>query len=563
MTKLTAGTVIVARYELNEQVTYPDANVKMWHAKDKIFARDVNLFSVSDFDDVTAAGALDRARETAQVSIAGVARVLDVLESGTTKVIITERASGVSAQTAISGSTFLVDQARAVIGTVAQNLAKASDKGLHHGNLSPQSVWFDGSKITVDGIVARHIVNANADLTPQELVNHDILGLSALLYFMLTGVMPEYPYAGNDLPRLLTVVPRMTPELESLAMGTLNGSHPVPTSIAGFLEELGEWTPDDLPVIDPAMLAGLADVDEDTGSSTAIPLQRASFKTALNKPSTPGTVPPAPPVEGSASSAIPGSGKTRPAFGAMAPAAPVAAHASGGATGTPSTPGPASTSTGRRFHFNPTALILVVALVVLVWGGTWAYNTLTADFEPITVAPTGRPSPSPSPTETKEGEEEGGEKPAEPTEEPVQIVLPVIASAKSLDPEGDENEHPELQDKLFDGDSATAWYSRTYKTAPFSNLKSGIGIALGLEQKSTVSSVLISSANKGGMVEVRATTADKPKEGEVLASGPLDGETLFTLSKPVEADSIVLWFTLMPKDQNGNNRFYFYEIGLT
>ena len=561
MTKLTAGTVIVARYELNEQVTYPDANVKMWHAKDKIFARDVNLFSVSDFGDKTAAGALDRARETAQVSIAGIARVLDVLESGPTKVIVTERASGVSAQTAISGSTFLVDQARAVIGTVAQNLAKAGEKGLHHGNLSPDSVWFDGSKITVDGIVTRHIVKANANLTAEELVNHDILGLSALLYFMLTGVMPEYPKAGNDLPRLLTVVPRMTPELEALSMGTLNGSHPIPTSIAGFLEELGEWTPDDLPVVDPAMLAGLAEVHEDTASTTAIPLQRASFKTALNKPSTPGTVPPAPPVEGSTSSAIPVSGTNRPAFGAMAPATPVAATASGSTPGTPSTAQPAGTPTRRRFHFNPTALILVVALVVLVWGGTWAYNTLTADFDPITVAPTGRPTPSP--TETEEGEEEGEEKPADPTEEPVQIVLPVIASAKSLDPEGDENEHPELQDKLFDGDSATAWYSRTYKTAPFSNLKSGIGIALGLEQKSTVSSVLISSANKGGMVEVRATTADKPKEGEVLASGPLDGETLFTLSKPVEADSIVLWFTLMPKDQNGKNRFYFYEIGLT
>lgn len=129
MTKLTAGTVIVARYELNEQVTYPDANVKMWHAKDKIFARDVNLFSVSDFDEETAAGALERARETAQVSIAGIARVLDVLESGSTKVIVTERASGVSAQTAISGSTFMVDQARAVVGTVAQNLVKASEKG--------------------------------------------------------------------------------------------------------------------------------------------------------------------------------------------------------------------------------------------------------------------------------------------------------------------------------------------------------------------------------------------------------------------------------------------------
>lgn len=554
MPNLTAGNVIVARYELSEQVTIADTDTKMWHAKDKIFNREVNLFSVGDLDPEVAKGALERARQTAQVTVAGIARVLDVLESGPTRVIVTERPSGVNALTAISEATFLVAQAHAVIGEVASRLEKAAEKSLHHGNLGPDSIWFDGNKITLDGLVARHILNSNDGLSTQELAQRDVLGLSALLYFMLTGLMPQYQGVDNDLPRLLTVIAHMTPELEKLSTGVLNGSHPAPESITDFLTQLGPWSPDDLPVIDPAILAGIEVQEDEEPAIPAPPVQRASIRSVLGPQAPGGTVPPAPPTVTAAvpvgapqPPSIPATQVSRPTFGALAP--------TGGVPPKPAVP-PASTAgaDSRSMRFNPTAIILILALGALVWGGTWAYQTLTAGFEPIMVSPTGRPTPA-------ETEGENGSK--EPTKEPEKIILPVIASAKSLDPQGDENEHPELQDKLIDGDSASVWYSRTYRTQAFSNLKTGIGIALTLEQESTVTSVLISGESKGGMVEVRATSADKPTEGEVLASGPLDGETLFTLSKPTKADSIVLWFTELPKDHTGKNRFYIYEISLT
>lgn len=546
MTKLTAGTVIVARYELNEQVTYQDANVKVWHAKDKIFNRNVNLFSVADLPAELSAASLDRAREAAQISVAGIARVLDVIDSGSTKVIITERPEGVSGLTAISGSTFAVDQARAVTATLAKALAKAHAKGLNHGALSPQSVWFDGAKITVDGLVARHILQSNSDLPDEQLVQQDIIGLSALLYFMLTGVTPAHLDTKNELPRLQTVVPRVTPEIEQLSTGILNGTRPVPASLEEFITALGSWSEDDLPVIDPDMLTNVVDLDQTVAAPPLppLPVQRESIRTAMG--ATPGSVPPAPAVE-IPPAFVPTSGAV-PAFGAMAqsPTLPVTEHAN------PVAPAPQS-----KYRFNPTALILILALVGIVWGGVWAVKTLTADFAPITVSPTGRPS-----QDNTAGEEADGSTPPQETK-PVEVVLPVIKSATSLDPQGDQNEHPELQDLLFDGDSSRGWYSRTYKTPEFSNLKKGIGIELKLENAAEVSSVLISSANKGGMVEVRATTADKPTEGTVLASGPLDGETIFKFEKPTTTDSLVLWFTLLPKDNDGKNRFYIYEVGLS
>lgn len=555
MTKLTAGTVIVARYELAEQVTYQDADVKVWHAKDKIFNRNVNLFSVADFPSNVAADALERAREAAQISVAGIARVLDVLDSGSTKVIITERPQGVSGLTAISGSTFAVDQARAVTATIAKALAKAHDKGLNHGALSAQSLWFDGAKITVDGLVARHILQSNAGLPAQKLVQQDIIGLSALLYFMLTGVTPTNLDTKNELPRLQTVVPRVTPEIEQLSTGILNGTRPVPACLEEFISGLGQWSEDDLPVIDPGMLTDVVDMDQAVAVPPLPPqpVQRESIRTAMG--AKPGSVPPAPSVETPpvfAPVSIAPAGAAVPAFGALAQDIP---HQ---ATPPVSQQAPVSAASApSKYRFNPTALILIVAFVGIIWGGVWAVNTLTADFAPITVSPTGRPSPN-----NTAGGEDDGTKPSEETK-PAEVVLPVIKAATALDPQGDGNEHPELQDLLFDGDSSRGWYSRTYKTPEFSGLKKGMGIELKLEKAAEVSSVLVSSANKGGMVEIRATTADKPTEGEVLASGPLDGETVFKLSKPITTDSLVLWFTLLPKDKDDKNRFYIHEIGLT
>lgn len=74
----------------------------------------------------------------------------------------------------------------------------------------------------------------------------------------------------------------------------------------------------------------------------------------------------------------------------------------------------------------------------------------------------------------------------------------------------------------------------------------GIGIAITLEKEAPVSSLLISSDNTGGNVQIRATSADKPTDGKVLAEGPLDGDTQLKFDSPVTTDTLVLWFTELP-----------------
>lgn len=137
---------------------------------------------------------------------------------------------------------------------------------------------------------------------------------------------------------------------------------------------------------------------------------------------------------------------------------------------------------------------------------------------------------------------------------------PQIAAVASLDPEGDQNEHPEDQDKMIDGDPATVWMSRYYQSPRF-GFKSGIGVSVLLKEKAKVSEVTVNTPANGGKIELRATGADKPKEGDPLATGEFNQPTTtLKLKKPVEADSLVLWIPELPRDGEGRNRAVIGQI---
>ena len=212
----------------------------------------------------------------------------------------------------------------------------------------------------------------------------------------------------------------------------------------------------------------------------------------------------------------------------------------------------------RRFRFNPTALTLVLAIAMVCFGIFFAFETLSDKVQNPFGAENGeRPldpglsSPGATTPEV-----------VPPTKAPV--IAPIIASGKQLDPEGDDNEHPEAVDLAFDQDPSTFWYTRTYKSPTFDGLgKSGIGFAVKLEQKSPVSTVYLSTNNTGGVVEIRATDPSTPAKGELLASVPLDKEMTIQLRTTVETQHIVLWFPELPQTPDGSNRVELSEIALT
>ncbi len=177
---------------------------------------------------------------------------------------------------------------------------------------------------------------------------------------------------------------------------------------------------------------------------------------------------------------------------------------------------------------------------------------LAPPSDPPSTSPSTSPSDSPSASSTES-----------PTPTDLPSAAPVIASAQQVDPppQGDNNEHPELVGRAIDGNPTTMWVSRTYKS-PEVRHEAGIGYAVILAKPAMVSKVTLLTSSTGGNVEVRATTPDKPTQGTVLASGPLSPTTVLTFSKPVEASSIVLWFTELPQTADGRNRVELHEVTL-
>ena len=220
-----------------------------------------------------------------------------------------------------------------------------------------------------------------------------------------------------------------------------------------------------------------------------------------------------------------------------------------------------------RTRFDPTPIVLGLVGLLIIIGAIFAWNSLTApgglfsglgglvDTGTTTgPRPTSFDAPSPS-----AGESGGTETAAPPAE-----AAPAIASAQMLDPPpgGDNNEHPEAVNQAIDGNPATAWFSRTYKS-PTYGMKSGIGYAVTLQTPAVVTTVTLTVNGSGGMVEVRATDPATPTAGPVLAGGPLSPTTVLTLDPATTTQTIVLWFTALPQTADGSNRVELAEVTLS
>jgi hypothetical protein len=210
-----------------------------------------------------------------------------------------------------------------------------------------------------------------------------------------------------------------------------------------------------------------------------------------------------------------------------------------------------------RKRFDPTKLVLAVVIVAVVVGVVLAFQALTAPIgsgpAPAVPLPTistpGQASPSAQPSPSSSA------KPG----------APAIASGQALDPPpaGDNNEHPEAAPLAIDGNPATVWHTRTYKSADFAGLKKGVGYAVTLTAKATVTSVKLLVNGSGGNVQVRAADPANPTQGTVLAEGPLSATTELKLSKPTDTQNIVLWFTSLPVTADGSNRLELAEVSVS
>ncbi len=212
----------------------------------------------------------------------------------------------------------------------------------------------------------------------------------------------------------------------------------------------------------------------------------------------------------------------------------------------------ASTPLSRRL-VDPSPLILgVFAILLVIALGLAIVNLLPSKSVP---------APAPAQASASASSAAASEAPttAPATAEPT-LAPPAIESIDVLDPEGDGEENPDLVGLAFDNDPESIWRSRSYKNPQY-GMKKGIGLALHLKESANVSGVTLTLKGSGGHVQVRTDPAN-PADGDMLAEADMAQTTEITF-EATETDTIVLWFTALPKAaSDGKNRIELAEIAL-
>lgn len=142
-----------------------------------------------------------------------------------------------------------------------------------------------------------------------------------------------------------------------------------------------------------------------------------------------------------------------------------------------------------------------------------------------------------------------------------QVVWSTPPHITSFDPEGDGSEDPGGVGLAVDDDPSTQWTTDTYvRNAEFGGLKQGVGLLLDLRHPTTVDIAQLLLSAPGASLEIRAGSV-RPQQADDLpiVASRTDGPAAvrLTLAKPVRARYWLVWFTSLPKVDNG------YRVGVS
>ena len=569
MTPTQPGSVLAGRYLLERELGDSLPEVEHWRARDQVLARGVEFYILGD-GHVDAA--LDAARRAALVSDPRLVRVLDVGQDDGISFVVTEMVGGRSLAEIAAAGPLPHDQARAVVGELAVALETARRRGVHHLALRPSAVYIEASgAVVLTGLAVEGALLGLDRADARTTTRADAVALVQLLYAALTGhwpgaasgdalALPAAPVVAGVTVPPAELVPGVPNDLDTLCSVTFGPHEDGPHSPAELAADLEPWPP----VRGAALLAAAGLSADDAPAPPAVPpasagaagVRRHSVRDRVSGPAAPALNPPGTPPP------------ARPAPPTRPPARPTpppnlvgGTYVPAGAAGAPVTPmpfeqvaRPVTSPQSKRRTFNATPFVLTLVLGALVLGVYFAYQSLLAPAGP----PVARPSPTAEPSIEAS---ETAEPTPEPTETEEEFPPAQIASGEQLDPDGDDNEHPEAVDLAFDGDMDTHWYTRTYNSAEMPG-KRGVGYEITLEEETMVSGLTLYINGEGGEIEVRATTGDDPLEGPVLASGAMGFETVLFFDEPVLTRSLVLWFNELPVTPEDRNRVELQEIEL-
>jgi hypothetical protein len=176
--------------------------------------------------------------------------------------------------------------------------------------------------------------------------------------------------------------------------------------------------------------------------------------------------------------------------------------------------------------------------------------SLSPGHPAIVASPAGTPTPATTPS------------PAVPLSTSVPLI-PVSAAAFGVTGAG-QGDDPQLAHLAIDRSRGTAWTTDWYTSAHFGNLYQGTGLLIDMGRPVTVTSAQIwlgSAAGASFQLRVGSApslTALPPVARAFGASGVVH----LQLSKPAHGRYVLIWFTKLPLDPNGNFQASVYNIRL-
>jgi transcriptional regulator with XRE-family HTH domain len=222
-------------------------------------------------------------------------------------------------------------------------------------------------------------------------------------------------------------------------------------------------------------------------------------------------------------------------------------------------------ATDRRWSLITGVFVIVLAgLILLIYllvsgsapGPGHAGSAARRGAAATSAARTGRPAsgrPAPTPSRTSHA-------PGQPT-----VPLRPL-SAAAFGPGGTaQGDNPQLAPLALSGRAGRGWQTNWYTTADFGGLQSGTGLLLDMGRAVTVTGARIElGAASGGALQLRA--GNQPVLPALSSvSGPADarGTLTLTVSHPVQARYLLIWFTRLPPDSAGTYQATIYHVSLT
>jgi hypothetical protein len=139
---------------------------------------------------------------------------------------------------------------------------------------------------------------------------------------------------------------------------------------------------------------------------------------------------------------------------------------------------------------------------------------------------------------------------------------PEITGIEAIDPQGDGQENGTQATRAIDGDATTNWRSDHYQSATFGGLKKGLGLYLRLSGSGLIHAVEVTMpGTTAGTVQLLSSPGPGLDNATVRATADSkDGTAVLTPAQPFTDDSLVLWFTSLPQQSNGEYRLIVPEI---